>query len=412
MFPSLIAVAVLLFSAAASADYLKNNGGPLVIQQQWDGGSCNSISDCKAQSEAVCAASIYAPCGPTTDQIPGQQWTQTRTGGGVAVFGVVWTPGDCPAGTVEGVDADGNACNPPAPSCDDSITGTAFLRPVFSGGHTGDICHEGSNCKMTAGDTTGLASGDLIEYTGTSQDCGSEPVEPISQGEEDPQCISDGANTWCTEPDLADENCGMLNGDYICLESVPDGGCTFYGNGDMACASNATSPPAPDNGTPGVPATPDGTLSTSDGTTTTNINTYNNTTVTGSSAGASGSNQGSDPGETPEIDLDFSQIIENEPSSDSFRGDVDTATTDLDNLGQTVLDELGDPSDFGETTSLNTTVNDAFQYSSCVDITLDAFGNPVTLSCSDVSDTRDVLGWIARVLFLLALFQLLTRGPD
>lgn len=312
---------------------------------------------------------------------------------------------ECPVG--ETLNTSTGVCEAPS-QCDNTISGKTFLRPVFSGGATGDICHESSQCVMSAGDTTGLANGDLIEYVGTNQSCNAEPEIDVPPQAEQDQCLSDSSLTWCQSPDPSDQNCGTLNGDWICLGSVPDGNCTFFGNGNMACAANATSPPAPDTGTPGNVAPPDNTINHNGNTT----NIYNNTTVTGSSAGASGTDQGSQPSEAPEIDLDFSDIIENEPASDSYRGEIDTATGVLGTLGDDVLAEIGDPNDFTGSSTLGTTINNAFGYSSCADIALNAFGNTVTLTCADVSQTRDVLGWIARVIFLLAVFQLLTRGPD
>lgn len=176
-------------------------------------------------------------------------------------------------------------------ACDGSITGVAFLRPVFSGGSTGNICHESSGCLMTAGDVSGLPGGDLVEYTGTDQGCTAEPVVDVPPEAEDAQCITSGGNSWCTEPDLADQNCGMLNGEYLCLDSIPDGQCTFFGNGSMACDSSATAPPAPDDGvTAGNVAAPDITIN-NNGTT---VNVFGSSTVAGSTSGATGSDQQGD----------------------------------------------------------------------------------------------------------------------
>lgn len=172
--------------------------------------------------------------------------------------------------------------------CDESITGQAFLRPVFSGGSTGDICHESSGCVMSAGDTSGLPGGDLVEYTGTSQSCSAEPDVPVDESDKQPQCITSGGNQWCSEPNLADQNCGMLNGEYLCLDAIPDGECTFYGNGSLACDPAAGSPPAPDDGvTAGIPAAPDITLN-NNGTPT---NVYGSGTVGSSSSPTTGSSQ-------------------------------------------------------------------------------------------------------------------------
>ncbi|MCG8456317.1 MAG: hypothetical protein MI919_08545 [Holophagales bacterium] len=183
--------------------------------------------------------------------------------------------------------------------CDESITGKVFLRPVFSGGSTGNICHESSQCTMTAQNVTGLSGGDLVEYVGTNQSCNAEPVENVDESNEQPQCITSGGNTWCTEPDLADQNCGMLNGEYVCLDSIPDGECTFFGNGNMACDSTASSPPAPDDGvSAGTPAPADISVNNNGN----NVNVYGSGTVAGSTTPSSGTSQpdgtiGEDPDE-------------------------------------------------------------------------------------------------------------------
>lgn len=324
-------------------------------------------------------------------------------------FGVhvvqMYDPVGCPLG--ETLNTSTGVCEGP-PMCDGTITGQAFLRPVFSGGSTGNICHESSQCVMTAQNVIGFSSSDLVEYIGTDQGCNSEPEVPIGPENSQDNCIAENGNTWCTDPNLADENCGYYNNDYVCLGAVPDGGCTFFGNGDMACSTTASSPPAPDNGTPGVTATPDGTINNNGSTT----NIFNNTTVTGSAGGASGTQQGDGPSANEPQDIDFSEIIEQEPDfgiyDDAIVSQTNSTSGELDN----VLSEIGDPNDFGVSTSLGTTINDAFQYSACTDIVLNAFGNNVTLSCAEVSQTRDVLGWIARVIFLLAIWNLVMRGPE
>lgn len=54
-------------------------------------------------------------------------------------------------------------------------------------------------------------------------------------------------------------SCGEVNGQTICPDKMPTGGCVSAGDA-VVCDNNAGSPPAPDNGTPGQPASPDGQL--------------------------------------------------------------------------------------------------------------------------------------------------------
>lgn len=314
----------------------------------------------------------------------------------------------CPAGTQEGVDGNGfPACNPAGPSCDGSVTGKAIIRPASSGEANLPICGDASNCQFTPVNTIDLGGGQvMVEYEGTASDCGgTDPQRSETQGEQ-PQCISTAGNTFCTEPNLADQNCGYLNDEYLCLESVPPGDCIFFGNGDMACSSGAGSPPAPDDGvTPGTPAPPNSTVNLNGDT----INIYNSGTV----AGQTGTSTGSDTPEPAELELDFSQIIENEPPAGSFVGDINQSQTDTGAELDAVIAELADPQDFGVTTTAGSEYSNIFGVSySCSDIVLDAFGHSVTLECAALADMRAILGWIARVIFFIAVFDLMMRRPD
>lgn len=318
--------------------------------------------------------------------------------------------------------ADGNECDAPdvfnpatgtcevGSTCDDSITGQAFIRPIYSANDQGEICHESSQCKMVVDDITMLSSNaGLVSYSGTNQNCTTEPEVPMTAANQEENCISSGTDTFCTEPDLADQNCGMLNGEYICLDAVPDGDCTFYGNGNMACSTNAGSPPAPDDGvTAGVPATPDSTIE-SNGTT---INNYNNSTVNNSSGATSGSSQGDAPNQQ-EIDLDFSDIIEQEPDSGTYVIPIDAVSDQTGQELDDVITDIGDGTGFAVPNTVGDSWTSIFGYTySCSDINLFIAGQNITLECAELADLRSVLAWIANVIFFLGVFQLLMRGPE
>ena len=95
------------------------------------------------------------------------------------------------------------------------------------------------------------------------------------------------------------KNCGYYNNEYVCVGSIPPDNCIQTASGKRFCASTAPTPPTPDNGTPGVKATPADTITTvqsqaatpgsapSTGQTiTTNItNVYDSGQVAGSSRG-------------------------------------------------------------------------------------------------------------------------------
>lgn len=415
LFPSIVCVVVLLFSAASEAHQFPDPG-----TQVWHNdtlGDCASQGACGAIAEQ---AQNSCPSPPnTTDHSASVQdfggglyqlnVTAKCNGNNNGVF--VWTwngtgaDPDCDPNRTDGEDL----CAPPPAQCDQSITGQAFLRPAYSANEKGDICHESSQCVMTAVNVTDLGTAAaLVEFQGTGNSCGAEPEIPITPQNQQEQCISVMGNTFCTEPDLADQNCGYFNDEYLCLDDVPDGDCTFYGNGDMACATNATSPPAPDDGiTPGVAAPPDASINVNGNTT----NIYNNNTVGGSSGDPAGTKQ-NDPMDQEAIELDLSEIIETEPPADQYDDSIEGILTTDEAALDGVTTELADPNDFGGDTTIDDTIGNAFGIdTSCSDIVIGIGGNNVTLACADVADTRAVLGWIARIAFLLAMFDLVTRRP-
>ena len=79
-----------------------------------------------------------------------------------------------------------------------------------------------------------------------------------------PNCMEANGQQVCLDP-VAPQNCGYINGTQLCLDDYPDEGvCHFIPGGSYICFADAetgpTSPPYPDTGTPGVPATPDVTM--------------------------------------------------------------------------------------------------------------------------------------------------------
>lgn len=385
-----------------------------------------AISVCSAEEGGACTIHTAMTLGVGSCAVgPLEQrgrLTLWRPGGLTAQFNFCWpadaVDADCPVeGQVIGVDGEGEpACVDPAPECDGSVTGQDFWRPVFSASDTGDICHESSHCKLSAVNVQDLNGSDnaLVRFLGTADDCASEPEVPITAANQATQCIAAGGDTWCTTPDLADENCGYFNEEFLCLDAVPEGNCVFYGNGDMACGSTATSPPAPDDGvTPGDKATPDSTITNN----TNDIDIFNNTTVAGSSGATSGSgggpggSSGDGPPEALEIELDLSPIIEDEPDSGGFDDSIETATEGLEGELDGILDELSDPADFAGETSVNDDISTAMGILPCADLDVSVPGQTMTLTCADAAPIRDWLRWVCGVLFLLGMFNLVTQRP-
>lgn len=155
-----------------------------------------------------------------------------------------------------------------------------------------DFCDVDSHCKARAGVGACLGALCVSNYTISTQDCalsdaGGEAPPP---GE---ACAGSGGLEFCKDEDEEGENCGFLNGGFICLDQTEDDGCQVMGDGSRVCGPAAPSPPVPDNGTPGQPAEPDETIETTgeDGSNNT-YNYYDSDTVAGShrDPGTSGDN--------------------------------------------------------------------------------------------------------------------------
>jgi len=422
----LLALGCLLFAsnAFAAGEFYSANPGSAPPASVTGDSVAGVVETLRADYVAYCTATwggsigtgdAQVKAGPTYLGLSGSThtWSYTltceRTNGGTVsdVNGsVTATEDSCPDGSDP---TSGGECVVPS-VCDETITGNAYLRPISSADSQGNICHESSQCKMTATNVIELSSGaGLIEYTGTSDSCTTEPEEPIDQANELTNCINSGSDTYCTEPTLADQNCGYLNDQYLCLDAIPDGNCTFYGNGDMACDDSASTPPAPDNGTAGVAATPDTTINLNGDT----YNIFNNGTVAGSAGDASGTQQGDNPADSEiNVELDFSEIIEQEPDSGIYVTPIDALTTQTGTELDDVATDIGDGTGFAVTNNVGDSWTSIFGYTySCSNIDLLVAGQTITLECSELADLRSVLAWIASVIFFIAVFNLVMGGP-
>lgn len=91
--------------------------------------------------------------------------------------------------------------------------------------------------------------------------------------------------------------CGTFNGEYRCLPEIPSGACVTTAGGQAFCSASAGTPPKPNNGVPGVPASPSLNAATAQGGVTNNYQVFNTTTVNNSVPGTgSGSSGGTGGG--------------------------------------------------------------------------------------------------------------------
>lgn len=96
--------------------------------------------------------------------------------------------------------------------------------------------------------------------TGTTCSAGPTQVQPPpAPGQPDSLCVKSTGGVACITTDADGNTGGQVNNDALNPLNVVPGGCALYSDGSSACepasgASAVTSPPAPDNGTPGTPA--------------------------------------------------------------------------------------------------------------------------------------------------------------
>lgn len=166
-------------------------------------------------------------------------------------------------------------------------------------------CVNGCEVEVDPADVSAVASGKSIAIgfgKATGRSCG---ATGVPHDEYVPEVLEDSPNSCQTNAsgDLVcmeeSTNCGLYNGDRICMDTVEDGECVSYASGGTACfvdTGGATAPPHPDDGTPGQPADPDMQLEGGGDT----INYYNEETTNNSSGGAPAPGTNPDaPGQGP-----------------------------------------------------------------------------------------------------------------
>jgi len=167
----------------------------------------------------------------------------------------------CPAGQV--YDLDAGTCHPPcAPGQTWNATSGQCLTPE-------NPCEQGTPVRHEfAGEPGGCVNGCYVDwgvgvqgdgivggwYSGeqTGGQCSlpePEGSEPIVEPE---QCATnENGDSYCISGD-APENCGEVNGKFVCLDSAPKGSCQYMPGGSFICATSPNQDPptenSPDNG--------------------------------------------------------------------------------------------------------------------------------------------------------------------
>jgi hypothetical protein len=160
-------------------------------------------------------------------------------------------------------------CTPPPSGVDCSINAgkTTIMENVISkvGGYA---CSDG--CKVFVNSQVVETGGPLVgtwvtigeyrdeECTGDDGMTVGEPQDPDDLNE---YCATtEGGQTFCVPKDK--RNCGYYNDEWICPGAIPADNCVQTESGKRFCADGAPTPPVPDTGTPGVPATPEDRIKT------------------------------------------------------------------------------------------------------------------------------------------------------
>ena len=198
-----------------------------------------------------------------------------------------------------------------APECDDpaetfnTTTGQCEDPPecplavgekvIKSGNGTAPSTRCDGNCSYTKSGAGITMSGGYMAWYEVDGVCGTE----TGDGAQDNQnCLQTaGGTTYCMDNSKPDENCGTVNGEYVCLDGVPDGNCVFTPNGQAICDGGSQT------------NTPDETISTdtdtldifgngnTGGTSGGGGNTSGTDDVGGTPGGGSGTGDGSQPGD-------------------------------------------------------------------------------------------------------------------
>lgn len=175
---------------------------------------------------------------------------------------------------------DAEGC-PSCPPAGDTITGLLPSRIAPSG----SIDVFGCEFKAT-GPRVCTSTGCIAEVVSTGRPSSSTQQGSNAEKAAEGSCKVDGGAQVCAEPRTDGRNCGTVNGDRVCIDAAAPGQCVAYQSGGVACvvsgstpnAAAPSTPPAPNNGTPGQPASP--AAEVTDGSNTANY--YPPSTVSGS----------------------------------------------------------------------------------------------------------------------------------
>jgi hypothetical protein len=282
---------------------------------------------------------------------------------------------------------------------------------VMSGGKpmvTQTAVNQGTSCNPSA--TTPAVPQSQVDASVAVQDC---------------QTL--GSTISCTTQTAAGQYCGTYNGDYVCVGGVAANKCVAYASGGVACTvpsgGTAQSPPAPDNGTSGTPATPTGTLSQSVSGTVTTTNYYSSSVVGSShnpavTSGATGSTSGTTTGTASGTATNVSGTVGISPNGANGDCGASTANCSGDGVLPTLATEPDAQSSLNSYWSALQSVpivaavsgiSTAFSGSAtCPTYSFDMFGHTYVMDehCSLLNGIASTLGAIMLAIYTLTAFRI------
>lgn len=249
--------------------------------------------------------------------------------------GAFFFNGNMVAGDVyecSGTDFDaGGPCAPPTPAaCDTGAPGVGETFTAANVEGPNSYCNAVSQCRMNVVARTG----GTMTVKHTSTDCDDAEPDPESPSEGDPEtCEAIGDGEYCAS-NTGEGDCGYVNDTYTCLKNIKPNECKVLGDGGRVCGVQAKStPPAPDSGTPGVPATPDGEITQQRNNSGQSFNTtynYFNATTVAASSRDPGSDGGVDSGGSPGGDAAAEEAEEGDGCAESS---CDQGVPELEDIG-------------------------------------------------------------------------------
>lgn len=293
--------------------------------------------------------------------------------------------------------------------------GTQFTAGNVSGPNS--YCNPVTLCKMNVTARTG----DTMNVSHTRENCGDADPDPAQPSEGDPEtCQAVGDGQYCASSG-GDGQCGYMNDTFTCLKNVAPNECKALTGGGRICGPLAnTTPPVPDNGTPGVPATPDGTIEqerTENGATVTNNYSYYNATTVAGSARDPGTDGGADDGGSPSGGSGGDDGGEEPGAPDCEGTTCGEGVPELEDIGTMTEAFTGFWGELQDVPLVEaaTDIAPAFPAGACPDWsdTVDVYGETVEADfgfiCTTWADVSPVLSFVALVFWgIIALRVLLS----